>query len=268
MPHSPDRSHPLPRRILRRLPASWAADLKTVAAAPITTGMGGAEVFLLRTAPETILKLATGKRAAMIGEEIERLRWLAGQGIAVPSILRAHADARIGAMQMQKLPGVPADHPGLAAGQFLPALARALAALHALPVDGCQFDESLPVRLARAQRAVERGEVDVDQFDEKNLGADPQVLLAKLQRDPPAEDLVVNHGDAAFSNIIVDGDRIGFIDCGQCGRADRYLDLAIIGAEILERFGRRGLATFAAAYGERVWDERKAAYYRDLYEFF
>jgi aminoglycoside 3'-phosphotransferase-2 len=258
----------LPRRILQQLPAPWAAALTGVAATPITTGMSGAEIFRLRTTPDSILKLATGKHAAVGREEIVRMRWLACQRIAVPTILYAHADGRIAVMQMEKLPGLPADRCRWPAGRLLPAIGRALAALHAVPVDACPFDERLAVRLDLAQRAVNDGEVDIEQFDEKNQGVAPQVLLQRLLQHRPIEDIVVTHGDAAFSNIIVSDERIGFIDCGHVGRADRYLDLAVTAAEIVERFGRNGLELFARAYGEREWNERKATYYCDLYEFF
>ena len=259
----------LPRRVLEKLPEAWRSDLAAVAARRITRGMSGASVFRLATEPENILKLATGKYAASMRDEITRTRWLAAQGIAVPKILRAHADDEIGVMQMQKLPGVPADHCRWPADRLLPALGRAFARLHALPIAACPFDESAAVRLAVAARAVERDEINVEDFNEKNLGVAPEVLLASLTRNPPPEDLVVAHGDADFSNMIVAADGgVAFIDCGHAGRSDRYLDLAIVGAEIVERFKRQGLAIFLEAYGQSHWDDGKAAYYRDLYEFF
>jgi aminoglycoside 3'-phosphotransferase-2 len=266
-----DRSKisPLPRRVLEKLPEAWRSDLAAVAARRITRGMSGASVFRLATAPENILKLATGKYADSMRDEITRTCWLAAQGIAVPKILRAHVDDDIGVMQMQELPGVPADHCRWPADRLLPALGRAFAALHALPITACPFDESVAVRLAVAARAVERGEVNVEDFDEKNLGVAPAALLATLTRNPPPEDLVVAHGDATFSNMIVAADGgVAFIDCGHAGRSDRYLDLAIVGAEIVERFGRQGLTIFMEAYGQSHWDDRKGAYYCDLYELF
>jgi aminoglycoside 3'-phosphotransferase-2 len=259
----------LPLRVLQQIPEAWRPELATVAARRITRGMSGAVVFRLATRPESILKLATGKYAASVRDEITRTRWLAAQGIAVPEILRAHAGDDIGVMQMQKLPGVPADHCRWPASRLLPTLGRAFARLHALPQAACPFDESLAVRLSVAAQAVERDEVNVEDFDEKNLGVAPEVLLANLTSNAPPEDLVVAHGDADFSNIIVGPDgTVAFIDCGHAGRADRYLDLGLLGAEVVERFGREGLAIFMAAYGEKDWKDSKATYYCDLYEFF
>ena len=90
-----------------------------------------------------------------------------------------------------------------------------------------------------------------------------------FQVRPPRQDLVVAHGDASLSNMIVGPDgRIGFIDCGHAGRADRYLDLAVAGAEIAELFGPERVRSFAKAYGLARWNARKVIYFADLYEFF
>ena len=259
----------LPRRILQKLPAAWRAELAGVAAEPVTGGMSGAEVFRLQTKPVSFLKFATGDEAETVRQEIARTVWLAQHGIHVVPILRSrdHADAVV--MQTQALPGVPAYRCDWPKTRLLPVLARALAGLHALPAADCPFDESLPVRLARARQAVARGEVDPSQFASRNRGLTPQAILARVIASPPQEDFVLAHGDASLSNMIIalDG-AVGFIDCGHAGRADRYLDLAVIAAEIAEYFGRRAIKTFADAYGEGRWNARKAAFYADLYELF
>jgi aminoglycoside 3'-phosphotransferase-2 len=262
-------SRNLPRRILHRLPDAWRAQLAGVVAEPITSGMSGADVFRLRMESLCFVKSAAGGAAATLRQEITRTAWLAGHGIRVAPILRTHDDGRMVVMQSQALPGEPADRCDQPATSLLPALGRALARLHALPVGDCPFDESLAVRLQRARHAVEQGDVDARHFDSRNRGIAPGALLARVADDPPPEDSVVAHGDASLSNMIVDPDgAVGFIDCGHAGRADRYLDLAVTAAEIAERFGRRCLKTFADAYGEPRWNARKAAFYADLYEFF
>ena len=259
----------LPRRILQKLPDTWRAELAGVTAEPITSGMSGAEVFRLRTQPVCFLKFAEDDAAETLRQEIARTAWLADRGIRVAPILRVHDDGRAVAMQTQALPGVPADRCDWPKTRLLPALGHALATLHALPAADCPFDESLAVRLAQARRAVERGEVDATQFDPRNRGVTPEVLLARVASNPPPEDFVVAHGDAAWNNMIVAPDgTVGFIDCGHAGRADRYLDLAVVAAEIEDHFGRGAVKIFADAYGERRWDARKAAFYADLYELF
>jgi aminoglycoside phosphotransferase len=259
----------LPRRILQKLPDSWRSELLGVAAEPITTGMSGADVYCLRTQPVCFLKFADDDAAEALRREITRTAWLADRGIGVAPILRTHDDGWAVAMQTQALVGLPADGCDWPKTELLPVLGRALAKLHALPVGECPFDESLVVRVARARQAVARGEVDASHFDSRNRGVTPEAILARLTKDPPQEDFVVAHGDASLSNMIVASDgAVGFIDCGHAGRADRYLDLAVIAAEIAEYFGRRSVSLFADAYGVRRWNARKAAFYSDLYELF
>ncbi len=136
------------------------------------------------------------------------------------------------------LPGAPAETLRCPCPELVDALAAALTALHALPPTDCPFDETLAKRLARATAAVAAGEVDPSQFADRNSAVKPDDLLARLAATQPAEDLVVVHGDATLSNLIVDdGGCIGFVDCGNAGRGDRYLDLAVLADDIREHFG-------------------------------
>jgi aminoglycoside 3'-phosphotransferase-2 len=127
-------------------------------------------------------------------------------------------------------------------------------------------------RLSRAAAAVAAGEVDRCAFADRNNDVDPAHLLARLAQTQPEEDVVVVHGDATLSNMIVDnnGD-IGFVDCGNAGRGDRYIDLAVLSDYIREQFGQEAAIRFARAYREHTsapWDAAKAGYFLDLYELF
>lgn len=258
---------PLPRRVLARLPVDWSQSLRGIPAERVTDGMSGAEVFRLSTQPASFLKVATGDSARVLTQEVARTAWLAQQGIGVAPIERSNVVDHTAVMQSRALPGQSADRCGPA---VLPALARALARLHALPAADCPFDESRAVRLARARDVVAAGEVDVRQFSRRNRGVSPQALVDRLQSGQPMdEEIVVVHGDATLSNMIAGPDgAISCIDCGHVGRADRYLDLAVIAADITGHFGSEALASFVRAYGGEPWDARKLAYYADLYELF
>jgi aminoglycoside 3'-phosphotransferase-2 len=259
----------LPRRILQKLPDAWRAELATITAEPITSGMSGADVFRLRMEPARFLKFADDGAVQDLRQEIARAAWLADHGIGVAPILRTHDDDCTVAMQTQALPGEPADCCDWPEARLLPAIGHALAKLHGLPAVDCPFDESLAVRLERARRAIEQGGVDARHFASRNRNVTPRDLFARLVANPPAEDFVVAHGDLTLSNMIIGADgTVGFIDCGHAGRADRYLDLGVLAAEIGDHFGRRAVKTFARAYGVQRWNVRKADYYADLYELF
>ena len=97
----------------------------------------------------------------------------------------------------------------------------------------------------------------------------PAKLLRRLRQAQPRDDIVVLHGDATLGNIIVaENGTVGFIDCGNAGRGDRYADLALLHADIVEHRGKAAGAQFLEAYGAGRFDEEKARFYLDLYELF
>ena len=239
-------------------------------------GMSGAAVFRVTDggAPDRYLKIAQNKSAAALRGEIERMHWLAARGIRVPKILRIDDRPEQVILLTQAVPGIPADADADAANalpllRLIDALAKGIAALHALPAADCPFDETVSARLSRAADAVAAGEVDPRNFAERNRNTGPEALLARLAAAPPVEDIVVVHGDATLSNILVDADgTIGFVDCGNAGRGDRYLDLSVLHADIDGRYGSKAAARFAQSYRPGLWDRRKADYFSDLYELF
>jgi aminoglycoside phosphotransferase len=258
--------------ILSRLPTAWKSYLADCSVAPVVTGMSGAFVFRLVTAErrEQYLKLAKGTAKALLKQEFERTAWLDQQGIRVPRIVRIFEDSRLFALLSEGLAGTPADDHHGSAELIVQAIGLAFAELHALPVAECPFDESIEVRLRRAAKQIARGGVDPAQFDARNASLTPIQLLNRLQAQlPVTEDWVVAHGDATLSNVLVDAQgNIGLIDCGHAGRADRYVDLAILTMGIAEAFGQAFVDIFLRGYGGSEWDDAKAAFFRDLYELF
>jgi aminoglycoside 3'-phosphotransferase-2 len=259
--------------VLDTLPASWRARLAERTIIPITTGMSGAAVFQVVGGKgiEQYLKVGTGAVADLLKRESERTDWLASQGIRVPRILERFTGDEVVVVAMTALGGQTAEHLGQADWRPpVAAIARGFARLHSLAPATCPFDETLDIRLARARELVRSGEIDPAGFDERNAGVTPEDLYDRLiARLPLPEDCVVTHGDATLSNLILGPDgQIGFVDCSHCGRADRYVDLALLVGELEDRLGPRAREAFIAAYGHLRWAVRKAEFYRDLYELF
>jgi aminoglycoside 3'-phosphotransferase-2 len=256
---------------LSLLPPDWQSELARVRIEAVEGGLGGASLFRIARdgAAPHYLKIARDSAAPALRQEIERTTWLAHRGIRVPAILRTNDGPRHVAMLMEAMPGVAADAGPLPPLQLVEALARGLAGLHAHPAADCPFDESLAVRFARAAAAIAAGEVEAEAFAPRNRGIAPEALLARLIAEQPPEDIVLVHGDATLSNIIVDGaGGIGFIDCSNAGRGDRYLDLGVLAEDIDDHFGEEAAAHFARVYGRQPWDGAKARFYSDLYELF
>lgn len=245
-------------------------DLTRARIKPVTEGMSGALLFRVteKGQPERYLKIARGEMIASLRNEMARTQWLASQRIRVPPILRVGKRSDELAMLTGGLPGAPADDNPLADDLLVDAIAAAMKALHRLPAASCPFDESLAVRLSAAAKAVADDEVEPEYFEPRNHGVAPAVLLERLMADQPSQDIVVVHGDASLNNLIVDAyGHVGFVDCGNTGRGDRYLDLAVLATEIEETFGADAAARFMRAYGV-AWDAGKARYFSDLYELF
>jgi aminoglycoside phosphotransferase len=235
--------------------------------------MSGAKTFrIVGTAEgDQYLKMGRKEAADLVRTEIERTEWLYRNGVPVATILKRFDHGIAAGMIMANLSGTPLDQ--VEREDWAPIvelIALAFARLHSLRAAECPFDESVGVRLSRARWEIERGGIDPKHFDARNSGRTPQQIYDRLRATIPVrEDLVVVHGDATLSNLILQADgTIGFIDCGNAGRADRYVDLALVVPELVERFGARSKEIFLSAYGLAQWDERKAVFYSDLYELF
>lgn len=255
---------------LALLRADGDAALSDVRLERVTSGMSGARVYRVVQPGRLVryVKIGRDEAAAPLREEAARTAWLASQGIAVPSILRVSNQPGSYAILMHALPGTPADISVLPVPRLAVALGKALAALHALRPQDCPFDETLGVRLPRAAKAVAAGEIDGADFEAHNRGIAPEALLARLSAPQHTEDVVVVHGDATLSNLMIDTEgNVGFIDCGNAGRGDRYLDLAVLAADIAGQHGAEAATAFTRNYGV-IWDATKARYYLDLYELF
>lgn len=238
---------------------------------PINIGESAASVFRLVTG-EGVLFLKTSPATAGDGLESEalRLRWLAGR-LRVPRVVTFVQEDALDYLLMTSVPGVNGveagrgDARGVAIG-----LARALQMLHALPIDGCPFNQTVDAQIEHARRRVAGGLVDEADFDEERIGRTAQELLAEVETSrPSSEALTLTHGDACLPNIMYeDGHFAGFIDCGRVGVADPYQDLALAARSIAFNLGREHVAAFFAQYGVPEPDTRRLAFYRLLDEFF
>jgi kanamycin kinase len=181
------------------------------------------------------VKVYPEEHARLLVAEAHRLDW-ARRYTAVPEVLTSGP----GWLHTAGLPGRSAvdprwvDHPRIAAR----AIGMGLRHLHdALPVGDCPFDR-------------------------------PSWVPADA---PPADRLVVCHGDACAPNTLMadDGTFCGHVDLGDLGVADRWADLAIASMSLDWNYPTGGPDGFAAvlfdAYGVTA-DTRRIAYYRRAWD--
>ncbi len=257
--------------VVELLPPDCQAALAGAEIQPVL-GMGGALVFRVMDSAGgcKYLKLACGLGARLLAQEMARTEWLSSHHIRVPRFLMKISTQRVNAVLMTAVPGRHLTRDGDDLLGAVHTMGRGLARLHALPSANCPFDETPQTRLERARKAIEQNLIDASQFDDRNCRFTPSMLYQRVKSAIPAcEDIAVVHGDATLSNMLIGSDgELGLIDCGHSGRSDRYVDLAVIEAELLSELGRDAAECFKDAYGIGEWNDQKAAIFRDLYELF
>jgi aminoglycoside phosphotransferase len=214
-------------------------------------GHSGSLVFRL-TAPDhpvMYLKIRAVSEGGLIAEK-HRLEWLQGL-LPVPSVLDFRKNGAHEFLLMSEIRGVPSYHHSLRHDipSLMAQLASGLRMIHQLDIDRCPFHAPLHERLEAIRH---RGR---DGFAEG--------LVASV---PRFDDLVVCHGDYSMPNVIMQDGRVsGFIDLGQVGVADRYVDLIAVRKTLrYNGFPAECFTLFIKAYGLDVVDEEKLRFYELL----
>ncbi|HVX46985.1 MAG TPA: aminoglycoside 3'-phosphotransferase [Mycobacteriales bacterium] len=176
-----------------------------------------------------------GEPALDIASEERRLHW-AGEFAPVPTVVASGADSDGSWMVTGALPGQNALAPRWITDPkaAVAAIGRSVRALHdALPVESCPFSGSWV------------GSIET----------------------PPADQLVVCHGDPCGPNILLDdaGQCTGYVDLGDLGVADRWADLAVTIWNVESNFGPEWKSPLLQAYGVAP-DPTRLAFYRRLWD--
>jgi aminoglycoside phosphotransferase len=201
--------------------------------------------------------------------EAARLRW-ASAYTPVPTVLDQGDDGDGHWLVTSALPGQSAvterwrDDPATAVA----AIGAGLRALHdTLPVDGCPFTWHVEERIAEALRRDHAGEQQPSRWHPVHHALTVAEALEIVSDPPPADALVVCHGDACAPNTIVadDGRWSGHVDLGALGVADRWADLAIATWSTTWNYGAGWEEPLLEAYGIEI-DHQRVAYYRLLWD--
>ena len=213
---------------IRRIPDSVAAILGDQTGKVDGLGKSGARVLLF---DDYVLKIRpeNSRDAADAGI----LQWLAGKA-PVPRVVAHEAADGWDWLLMTRLRGQELcrdevmNRPAL----LLDCMAEALHALWAIPAAECPFERTVADNLAHAEATIVAGRFDPSDCEPETFGPGgfegPKALLDWLKRHTPPQDCAVTHGDFCLPNLFTDGKRFtGFIDVGNAGVADRWMDLAL-----------------------------------------
>jgi len=248
---------------------------------PVDVGMSGAVVY--RSVDGATHAKCVGVTArAELRLERDKIEWLATTPIPGPQLVGWEESDDGAVLVMTTVPGIPAcDIPAGLVPRAVNSMSFLLATLHALPLTSCPFVRRLDRTIADAASAVQRGAVDVTDFDYSRQGWTADDLLGELvassrrAAELEANDLVVCHGDPCLPNLLIDpdsGDCTGVVDLGRLGVADRYLDLALVhrsmsAPEMNLQYDASDAAALLATYGIGDPDPWRLEFYRLLDEF-
>lgn len=216
------------------------------------------------------LKVSAADDASDLQTERECLGWLASR-TSVPKVLDFRHEDGQAFLLTEALPGTNStEAPARLWPRLIERVAIELRKLHSVRTENCPFDRTLDRVIPLARARSDAGQVDESDFDPERIGRSTKELLTSLCHERPvSEDIVVTHGDACLPNFIFNDDSFsGFVDCGRCGRSDRYQDLALAYRSIGSNYGGNLAENFLIAYGLKDIDAEKLSYYRLLDEFF
>ena len=204
-----------------------------------------------------------------LAAEAARMTW-ALAFTPVPRVLGLGADREGSWLVTAALPGHSAVSPRWLADPrtAVTAIGEGLRAMHnALPVTGCPFSWMAQDRIVAVQRAAAAGRLDTSDWTPEHLELGIEGVIDQVQDIPPADKLVVCHGDACAPNTLIadNGRWSGHVDLGDLGVADRWADLAIATWSTGWNYGPGWEQVLLDAYGIKP-DAQRTRYYRLLWE--
>ena len=232
---------------IRRVPASIAAILGSQTGKMDGLGKSGAQVVLF---DDYVLKIRPADRWDTA--DVRILQWLAGKA-PVPQVAAHEVCGGQDWLLMTRIRGTELCKPEVMnrPALLLDCMAEALHILWSIPVEDCIFERTVADNLSHAEAAILSGRFDASGCEPETFGPggfeDPKALLDWLKCHLPPQDRVVTHGDFCLPNLFTDGKKFtGFIDVGNVGAGDRWMDLAL---------GWRSLKHNSDGHYGKVWPD-------------
>lgn len=202
------------------------------------SGLTGA-VFYLSSQSDAVFRLAGvdrsdaylkvlragGARPGSLQDEARLLEWL-GDRLPVPKVLASGSRGGYEFLLTGSVAGVPAHDRSAGRGRQETAslVGRALRKFHSVPVADCPFRHPVVGPTSK-------------------------------------EDQVLVHGDYCLPNVLCDADRCYYLDVGEAGVGDRYVDIVAGIWSLRHNYGKGGVGDLLREYGLPSLDRRRLAAY-------
>lgn len=170
---------------------------------------------------------AKGGRFNSLRDEAMRLEWLSGR-LRVPKVVASGSRGGYEFLLTKSVSGVPAHDrsAGLKRQEVASLVGQALKRFHSVPIVDCPFRHPVVGPTSK-------------------------------------EDEVLVHGDYCLPNVLFDANRCHYLDVGEAGIGDRYIDIVAAIWSLRHNYGKGSVADLLDEYGLRTLGRRKlAAYWR------
>lgn len=165
--------------------------------------------------------------------EYQMLSWLQGK-LPVPKILAFTREGGKNYLLLSPAEGSMSCAPENMedTDRLVKGLAEALQMLHSVDVSDCPCRADAGTKLRRAEYNLTHGLCSTENVEPETYGpggfASPEALYKWLCDNRPKEEAALTHGDFCLPNVFLkDGRPSGFIDLGNAGAGDPYMDLAL-----------------------------------------
>lgn len=230
---------------------------------------GGLTYEIGEGAGRCFAKWAPAASGIHLAREAARLSWAAAF-TPVPQLLTHGTDDDGSWLVTTALPGdsAVADRWQADPPTAVTAIGEGLRALHeSVPVASCPFSWTAEDRLEDARRHAASGNLDPAQWHAVHQRLDTERALELAAAIPPADRLVVCHGDSCAPNTLItrNGRWSGHVDLGNLGIADRWHDLAVAAWSTEWYYGPGWEPLLLSAYGIAP-DPGRTRYYRLMWD--
>lgn len=230
----------------------------------ITIGCSDSQVIKIEK-DNNIYFLKMMKKDKLV-KEYQKLMWLSGK-LNVPKVVLFYQND-YDYLITENMPGKMLCDEYYLKNPDLNILKDAFTAIYNVDSSDCPFDMSNSKLLLEARYNVENKIITTNDLTQetKDRFKDVYNLLEYLEQNNYEEELIFSFGDMSLPNLFATNDKfIGFIDAGECGLADKWLDLAVCEKSIIRNYGKEYVDKFYELLGI-VPDREKIDYHLLLLE--